>query len=189
MPIPRARRLTAPLLLLLASAATAGAAETAPDGYRWVDCESMGARLLLPDGWTLTAAAGAEADACSLTAVPPDADGRFETGVSITRLRHVPERSGVTPSEFAQGFVDELERRHGVRRRSSSSQPPFEAFRAELEMDDARFGRLRVYQLAIANPATGSVYLILFHTPAGRWGKDWPVAAPILDRLGLDTGS
>ena len=39
------------------------------------------------------------------------------------------------------------------------------------------------------NPATGSVYLILFHTPAGRWGKDWPVAAPILDRLGLDTGS
>lgn len=191
MPNPRARRPLAVLLLalLLPAGASGAASDAAPAGYRWVDCESMGARLLLPEGWTLTATPGAEADACSLTAAPPDPTGEFETGVSVTRLRHVPERTGVSASEFARGFLDELEARHGVRRRSSSSQPPFEAFRAELEMDGGRFGRMRVYQLAIANPATGTVYLILFRTPAERWGKEWPVAAPILDRLGLDTGS
>lgn len=191
MPNPRALRLLAALLfaLLLPADAPGGAGDAAPAGYRWVDCESMGARLLLPEGWTLTATTGAEADACSLTAAPPDPTGEFETGVSVTRLRHVPERTGLSASEFARGFLDELEARHGVRRRSSSSQPPFEAFRAELEMDGGRFGRMRVYQLAIANPATGTVYLILFRTPAERWGKEWPLAAPILDRLGLDTGS
>lgn len=191
MPTPRARLPLAALLLALALPASAPGtgSDAAPAGYRWVDCASMGARLLMPEGWTLTATPGTEADACSLTAAPPEPDGGFATGVSVTRLRHVPERSGLSASEFARGFLDELEQRHGVRRRSSSSQPPFEAFRAELEMDDGRFGRIRVYQLAIANPATGTVYLIVFRTPAERWGKDWPVAAPILDRLGLDTGS
>ena len=191
MPNPRPRRPLAALLLalLLPAGASGAAGDAAPSGYRWIECESMGARLLMPEGWTLTATPGAEADACSLTAAPPDPTGEFETGVSVTRLRHVPERTGLSASEFARGFLDELEARHGVRRRSSSSQPPFEAFRAELEMDGGRFGRMRVYQLAIANPATGSVYLIVFRTPAARWGKEWPLAAPILDRLGLDTGS
>ena len=194
MPLPRARLpLAAPLLLLALAASAAGAGAPAdaapPAGYRWIACESMGARLLMPEGWTLRAAPGWEADACSISRTPPDASGEFETGVAVTRLRHVPEKTGLAPSEFARGFVDELESRYKLRRRSSSSQPPFEAFRAELDTQDARGARFRLYQLAIANPATGTVYLIVFRTPAERWERDWPVVEPILDRLGLDIGS
>ncbi len=169
--------------------AAAGGESDPPAGYSWVDCQPMGARLLQPDGWVLRAAPGGEADACSLSAEAPDARGEFSTGVSITRLRHVPERTGLAPSEFALGFIDELARRYELRRRSSSSQPPFEAFRAELTTRDESGAEFRLYQLAIANPATGSVYLIVFRTPAARWERDWPRVEPILDRLGLDTGS
>lgn len=183
------RPLSLLLLAALVASGAATAAEKIPAGYRWVDCESMGARLLMPETWTLRAAPGGEADVCSISAVAPDAQGEFETGISVTRLRHVPEKTGLPPSEFAQGFLDELERRYKVRRRSSSSQPPFEAFRAEVDTVDARGGHYRLYQLAIANPATGTVYLIVFRTPAERWEHDWPLAEPILDRLGLDTGS
>ncbi len=177
-------------LLALALAPPAAGEADAPAGYAWVDCEPMGARLLMPDGWVLRAApGGAEADACSISETAPDARGEFATGISITRLRHVTEKSGLAPSEFARGFLDELERRYEVRRRSSSSQPPFEAFRAELATRDDQGVEFRLYQLAIANPATGSVYLIVFRTPAARWDRDWPRVEPILDRLGLDTGA
>lgn len=177
-------------LLALASAApAAGGEDAAPAGYAWVDCAPMGARLLRPEGWVLRTAPGGEADACSLSSAAPDARGEFATGLSITRLRHVPERTGLTPSEFARGFIDELARRYEVRRRSSSSQPPFEAFRAELSTREESGAEFRLYQLAIANPATGSVYLIVFRTPAASWDRDWPRVEPILDRLGLDTNS
>lgn len=174
--------------LLIAAAAPLAAEAPAPTGYHWADCEPMAARLLVPDGWHLRSSPGDQADGCSVSAEPPGEDGSFVTGVALSRLRHVPERTGLSPSAFAERFLDELAERYRVRRRSSSRQPPFEAFRAEVEADQPNGGKLRLYQLAIANPATGTVYLIVFRTPAERWKQDWPRVQPLLEQLGLDTG-
>ena len=164
------------------------AAEAAPSGYAWRSCTGMGAEVLVPDGWHFRDAPGDRADACSFSLDPPSADGRFETGVSLSLLRQVPERTGQTPSDFARGFLDKLAEKYRVRKRSSSSQPPFEAFRAEIELADAQGKPLRLYQLAIANPMTGSVYLVAFRAPASRYEAEWKRVERALEHLGLDLG-
>jgi hypothetical protein len=147
----------------------------------------MRARLLRPDGWHFDERSAADSATCSVSATAVDERGQFETGLAITRLRDVPEKSGVSASEFARRFLDEVERAHQVRRRSSSSQPPFEAYRAEVETSAADGRAIRIYQIAIANPSTGSVYLVVFRTPAERWEADWQRIEPVVERLGLET--
>jgi len=174
-------------MALWAAAPLGGAERGAPPaGYRWERCAGMRAEVLVPEGWHFRDAPGRSADACSFSLDAPDAAGRFELGVSLSLLRQVPERSGQTPSDFARGFLDQLAQRYRVRRRSSSSQPPFEAFRAEIELADERGEPLRLYQLAIANPSTGSVYLIAYRAPAGRYDEGWKRVERSLERLGLD---
>lgn len=175
-------------LLALLAVTPVAAAESAPDGYSWHACTGMGAEVLVPDGWVFRDAPGEGADACSFSLDAPDANGRFEIGVSLSLLRHVSERTGQTPSDFARGFLDKLAERYRVRRRSSSSQPPFEAFRAEIDLEDERGEALRLYQLAIANPLTGSVYLVAFRAPAARYEKEWKRVERAIERLGLDLG-
>jgi hypothetical protein len=180
----------APQILALALiAGAAGAAEpAAPSGYTWIECPAMRARLLKPEGWHFDERRAADSDTCSVSTAPVDAQGQFETGFALTRLRDVPGRSGVPAGEFARRFLDEVERTHPVRRRSSSSQPPFEAYRAEVEATAADGRAIRIYQLAIANPATGSVYLAVFRAPADLWETSWKKIEPVIERLGLETG-
>lgn len=176
------------LLFPLCAALPARAADVAPAGYSWRTCTGMGAEVLVPDGWHFRDAPGDRADACSFSLDPPSAEGKFETGVSLSLLRQVPERTGQTPSDFARGFLDKLAERYRLRRRSSSSQPPFEAFRAEVDLEDERGKPLRLYQLAIANPMSGSVYLVAFRAPAARYEAEWKRVERALERLGLDLG-
>jgi hypothetical protein len=176
------------LLWLAVAGLPAAAGEETPHGYSWVDCTGMGARLLLPDGWHFRDRPGSESDVCSISTAPPDGTGQFETGLAITRLRNVPDKAGVSTSDFARRLLDEVAKTHRVRRRSSSSQPPFEAYRAEVETEAPDGGTLRLYELAIANPSTGTVYLVVFRTPAKRWDADWKRVEPVVERLGLDTG-
>ncbi len=175
-------------LLSLLVASPLAAAEPAPAGYSWRACSGMSAEVLVPDGWHFRDAPGEGADACSFSLDAPDANGRFEIGVSLSLLRHVSERTGQTPSDFARGFLDRLAERYRVRRRSSSSQPPFEAFRAEIDLEDERGNALRLYQLAIANPLSGSVYLVAYRAPAARYEKEWRRVERAIERLGLDLG-
>ncbi len=114
------------------------------------------------------------------------APGEYLEALSL--LRQVPERTGQTPSDFARGFLDKLAEKYRLRRRSSSSQPPFEAFRAEIELADEQGKPLRLYQLAIANPLTGSVYLIAFRAPVTRYEAEWKRVERALEHLGLDLG-
>lgn len=47
--------------------------------------------------------------------------------------------------------------------------------------------KIRMHVIVIANPARGSLYIILFETLEELWGTWWPVAKPVVERLGLET--
>ncbi len=176
-----------PVLFSLLLALPLGAEErpAPPKGYKWEACPQAKAELLLPEGWHRTEDLGSLSATCTLAPTLDRSLTNQTEAVIVTLLLRVPEKSGLSADAFAARLVEELARRSPESRRSSARQDPFFAYRVELTLEDGG-SRTRIYQLAFANPLTGSVYLVAARAPESEWPRFWKKVRPILEQLGLD---
>lgn len=175
------------LAFLLAGTALSSSEERpqAPRGYAWQPCPAARAELLVPSGWQVHEAGGEQHASCTISPEPIVAGKPPLRGIVLTLLRNVPEKSGLSADQFASRLTEELSRRTPGSRRGAARRDPFFAYRVELTLEEEG-GRVRLHQLALANPLTGSVYLVTVRGPEAEWTGFWKQVVPILDRLGLD---
>ena len=174
--------------LLLASTVGSAQEPVAPKGYSWQKCVGMKARFLKPERWHFREEGDEKGGtACFLSLESIATGGEYVTGVAINYLPRVEQRTGAPVAEYAQRFVDEMVARSELIQRGGSEQHGLFLRHAEVRSVDPGKPKIRMHAIVIANPSTGSVYIIVFETLAELWDTWWPVAKPIVEQLGLET--
>ena len=146
----------------------------APAGFAWQPLPAIRAAMLLPAGWSYRAEGPKGAPTYYLTQQELGESSEFQTGCSLQVVRKAQARTGRLAPEYAEllllrtGFGPAqqlLEKTAGAagpfyRRAVRYREAPLEA--------EARI----VYQLALANARTDTLYLLTFESAE----RDWPAA-------------
>jgi tetratricopeptide (TPR) repeat protein len=163
-----------------------------PEGYSWERARAARAVFLRPKGWHFKSAEKQDTLAYFITKelIPPDAKlgtVQFETGISINVLRQVPQSTGRRPSEYARSYIEEVRKspKHETVRTFQPRGGPLAGFGIEIR-EKAGDRPLRMHHVLFANDSTGTLYLVIFETPAASWDKEWPIAEKVLKQLGFD---
>ncbi|MFI5317547.1 MAG: hypothetical protein ACHQ6T_17735 [Myxococcota bacterium] len=173
-------RLTA---LLWALAATAAAAElpAPPTGFSWHPVDAIKASFLTPDGWHLREERNGKTLALYITEQDSAPPQEFEVGATITAFLDDPD----APLKLKK-LLDELAAKNSVQLKPAANGP----FRILACQYDSKRPRdslpIRTNVLGIANPNTGTSYLITFESPLSRWPEAWAKGKPIFDNLALE---
>ncbi|GAA4365110.1 hypothetical protein GCM10023185_35150 [Hymenobacter saemangeumensis] len=188
------RHLLTTAALLLAGSATAQKFDAtlgeAPAGFHWQVLPQVKAAMLLPDGWYYKAEGDKAAMTYYLTQEAIGETGEYQTGASLHVVRKVKSKTKQPAPTYAERLMmrtgfgkgqQMLEKsplalgdraRHWVRYRDA---PPD----AEVRI---------VYQLALANGKTDTLYLFTFESPEKEWAEAWLLGQQMVGEAVLDGG-
>jgi len=163
--------------------------EPAPAGFEWQRLDEVRGTVLRPVVWHFNHRAEADQLDYFLSREPAGPDGDFDTGLTISVVTDVRERTGMSLAEYAQRFISEasgdLEIVDGP---WDSASPPYVTHGALMRATDSGKGEFNAHIAAMANQETGTVYLMTFEGPAESWDTIWPMGELMLDKLALDSG-
>ena len=187
-------RLLAALFLLYALALPTAAQQynvplsTPPAGYTWQPLPESKAALLLPEGWAYKVEGGTSSPTYYLTQEAIGESGEYQTGLSLQVVRKARARTGRPAPEYAEllmlrtGFGPGQQ----VLEKEASVDGPFQKrtvrYREAPPEADARM----VYQLALANTKTDTLYLLTFESPEKDWAEAWQLGKVMVRALVLD---
>jgi hypothetical protein len=157
-----------------------------PSGYSWQHLTAIKSAALKPDGWFFKQTKKGQTDAFFITKEDIDKTGSFQTGLTLNCLRDIPKKTGQLPSAYAAAFADAAAAKYQLTKRSSSNQGPFKAVKFGYVDAPKDKESITVYDLAIANDKTGTLFLVIFEAPTKDWSEAWKIAEPILKKLLLD---
>ena len=164
-------------------------APPAPPGYEWRNCEKMKAKFLVPEGWNFLEERQGAAVACFISKEKIEPGKEFETGLSVNLVPDVLRKTGSSPSEYAQIYLDRQASKGSLLDRSSAKQSSFELFQAEQIVRETDWPALRFRHLVVASPSLGRIYILLFETREDLWARYWPVIEPVFRSLRFEEGS
>ena len=169
-------RLLVLLLLALPAAAQRFDARLgpAPAGFAWQPLPEAKAALLLPAGWYYRAEGTKAAPTYYLTEEPVGESGEFATGLSVQVVRRATARTRHPAAEYAQLLLLRTGFGPGRQRLADTAAVAGPWHRRAVRYREAAPDaepRI-VYQLALANARTDTLYLLTFESPE----KDWPAA-------------
>ncbi len=160
-----------------------------PEGYTWHPCELMKAQFLVPPGWHFLAAEQGGTAACFISKEEILPNDGFDTGITINQLKDIPGKRGIPPQQFAAEMAQHLSAAGGSRevlKEGTKKGTPFIATRLEV-VDHLPDGvDVRIYYLWLSNPNTGTVYLVIFESPAEDWDANWALVEPVYQVLAFD---
>lgn len=166
------------ILLLLALPAAAQRYDvrltSPPAGFAWQPLPEAKAALPLPAGWHYHAEGTKAAPTYYLTPEPMDESGEFATGLSVQVVRKAKAQTRHPAAEYAELLL--LRAGYGPGRQrladTATVAGPWHR-RAVRYREAAPDAEPRIiYQLALANARTDTLYLLTFESPE----KDWPAA-------------
>ena len=179
------------LLLVLPAAAQKynAALGTAPAGFTWQPLPELKAAMPLPQGWYYQAEGQKGAVTYYLTREEIGENGEFQTGVSLNVVRKVKGKTGRPAPDYAEllllrtGFgkgQQQLEKASSVdgafyKRTVRYREAPPEA--------EARI----IYQMALANAKTDTLYLLTFESTEKEWAEAWKLGEVMIKELVLDS--
>ena len=166
------------ILLLLAVPAAAQRYDlklaAPPAGFAWQPLPQAKAAVLLPAGWHYRAEGTRAAPTYYLTPEAVGESGEFAMGLSLQVVRKATARTRHSAAEYAELLMLRTGFGPGRQRleKTSSVEGAWHCrtvrYREAAPDDEARI----IYQLALANARTDTLYLLTFESPE----KDWPAA-------------
>ena len=159
-----------------------------PTGFAWQALPESKAAVLLPAGWYFKVEGEKGAPTYYLTQQEIGESGEFQAGLSLQVVRKAKAKTGRLAPDYAErlmlraGFgpgqqqlektasVEGMFYKHTVRYRDA---PPETAARI-------------VYQLALANAKTDTLYLLTFESPEQDWPEVWQLGQVMVRELVLD---
>ena len=181
------------LLLLLALPAAAQRHDTRlaapPAGFAWQPLPETKAALLLPTGWHYRAEGTKAAPTYYLTPEPMGESGEFDTGLSVQVVRKARMQTRHPAPEYAELLL--LRTGFGPGRNrladTASVAGPWH-HRAVRYRETAPDAEPRIiYQLALANAKTDTLYLLTFESPEKDWPEAWRLDAVMVREWVLDS--
>jgi len=76
-----------------------------PPGYSWQEVPDMGCAFLKPTGWHDQHVEQKAQHACFITKEYIDAEGSFQTGLTVNMIRLSHLKTGISASEYAKRFI------------------------------------------------------------------------------------
>jgi hypothetical protein len=167
---------------LLALATFAGAQPARlpepPIGFHWERAPEIKGAFLVPHNWFFKAEKHQDTLGYFVTRENIDKTGESLVGLTVNVMPHLKSRDAVEAAKaLMAGFTDG---------------------KKVLDFEEAKMRSLvggsclaqdettTTHTLALANPKTNTVYLILFEAPTSQWEKEWPAGEEILGAMLLD---
>ena len=181
------------LLLLLALPAAAQRYDTRlaalPVGFAWQPLPEAKAALPLPAGWHYRAEGSKAAPTYYLTREAVGESGEFSTGLSVQVVRKATARTRHPAVEYAGLLMLRTGFGPGQQRLADTASVagPWHrwAVRYREAAPDAE-PRI-IYQLALANARTDTLYLLTFESPEQDWAEAWALGAVMVREWVLDS--
>ena len=182
------------LLLLLARPAAAQRYNARlgplPAGLAWQPLPAHKAAIPLPTGWHFQPETTAGATTYTLTPDELPESGEYATGLALHVVRRAAARLRHPALEYADLLM--LRAGHGpgqqVLEQSGAAQGVFRTRSVRYRETPPGGGEVRlVYQLALANARTDTLYLLTFESPEADWPQAWPLGQAMVQGLTLDT--
>ena len=181
------------LLLLLAWPAAAQRYDARlgppPAGLAWQPLPEAKAALLLPAGWHYRAEGTRTAPTYYLTQEVVGESGEFATGLSLQVVRKATARTRHPAAEYAGLLMLRTGFGPGRQRLADTTAVagPWHR-RAVCYREAAPDAEPRIiYQLALANARTDTLYLLTFESPEKDWPEAWALGAVMVREWVLDS--
>lgn len=181
------------LLLLLTCSAQAQRYNVAlgpvPAGFTWQPLPASKAAILLPEGWYYKAETAKGAATYYLTQEAIGESGEYQTGLSLQVVRKAKAQTKHPAPEYAELLLMRTGFGQGQQQleKASSVEGAWHKwtvrYRDAPPDADARI----VFQLALANAKTDTLYLLTFESPEKDWAEAWKLGEVMVRELVLDS--
>ncbi|MDO7876821.1 hypothetical protein Q5H93_18900 [Hymenobacter sp. ASUV-10] len=187
------RYLLAILALLLTLPARAQRLDTPlaepPAGFHWQPLPEARAALLLPDGWYFRPEVQKNNLTYYLTQDQMGESGQYQAGLSLHVVRRAKKYTRLPAPAYAErlmlraGFGQGQRQQEQGHRTEGPLALRWVRYREALPDAEPRM----VYQLAMANGKTDTLYLLVFEGPEKEWAELWPLGQTMVRELTLDS--
>ncbi|MBO2012051.1 hypothetical protein [Hymenobacter negativus] len=177
------------LLVLPAAAQRYNAKLAAPTaGFTWQPLPESKAAAPLPAGWYYRAAGEKGAPTYYLTKEEIGENNEFQTGLSLQVVRKAKAKTGRPAPEYAELLMMRTGFGQGKQQLEKASVTDGPFFKRTVRYRDAppEAEPRVVYQMALANAKTDTLYLLTFESPEKEWAEAWKLGEIMVRELVLD---
>ncbi|WP_046246157.1 hypothetical protein [Hymenobacter terrenus] len=161
----------------------------APAGFTWQALPGSKAAMPLPEGWYYRAEGPKGAPTYYLTQEAIGESGEFQTGLSLQVVRKVAAKTKRRAPEYAEFLMLRTGFGPGQRQLEKAATVDGQLHKRMVRYRDAppdAEPRI-VYQLALANAKTDTLYLLTFESPEQEWAEAWKLCQVMVKELVLDS--
>lgn len=161
---------------------------TPPAGFAWQPLPEAKAAALLPEGWDYRAEGAKGAPTYYLTQEQIGESGEFQTGFSLQVVRRATARTRQPAAQYAEllmlrsGFGPAQQ----VLEKAASADGNWHKWTVRYRDAPPDADPRMVYQLALANAKTDTLYLLTFESPEQDWPAAWALGETMVRELVLD---
>jgi hypothetical protein len=161
---------------------------TPPAGFAWQALPDGRAAALLPAGWYYRAEGQKGAPTYYLTQEQMGESGEFQTGLSLQVVRKATAHTKRPAAEYAELLMlrSGFGRGQQVLEKAASVEGPWHKWTVRYRDAPPDADPRIVYQLALANAKTDTLYLLTFESPEKEWPEAWELGQVMVRELVLD---
>jgi hypothetical protein len=189
------RRFSFVLLVLLGLLSRPAAAQKynvplspAPAGFTWQALPDGKAAALLPAGWYYRAEGQKGAPTYYLTQEQIGESGEFQTGLSLQVVRKATAHTRHPAAEYAELLMlrTGFGRGQRVLEKAAAVEGNWHKWTVRYRDAPPDADPRIVYQTALANAKTDTLYLLTFESPEKDWAEAWALGQVMVRELVLD---
>ena len=160
----------------------------APAGFAWQPLPGIKAAMPLPGGWYYRADAQKGAATYYLTQDEMGESNEFQTGLSLQVVRKTKAKTGRPAPAYAEMLLMRTGFGAGQQQLEKSFASEGVFYRRSVRYRDAppEADARMVYQLALANAKTDTLYLLTLESPEKDWPAVWKLGEVMLKEWVLD---
>ena len=161
----------------------------APGGFLWQALPDSKAALPLPVGWYYQAEGRPGGTTYYLTQEAMSESGEFQTGLSLQVVRKAKARTRHPAPEYAELLMlrTGFGRGQRVLEKTTSAAGPWHQWTVRYRDAPPDADARVVFQLALANAKTDTLYLLTFESPEADWPDAWALGEVMVRELVLDS--
>lgn len=161
---------------------------TVPTGFAWQALPDGKAAALLPAGWYYRAEGQKGAPTYYLTQEPMGESGEFQTGLALQVVRKAKAHTKHPAAEYAELLMLRTGFGQGqkVLEKAAAVEGNWHKWTVRYRDAPPDADPRIVFQLALANARTDTLYLLTFESPEKDWAEAWELGQVMVRELVLD---
>lgn len=160
-----------------------------PTGFTWQPLPESKAAALLPAGWYYKAEVQKGGATYFLTQEEIGESGEFQTGLSLQVVRKAKAQTKRPAADYAELLMMRTGFGRGQQQleKATSTEGIWRKWTVRYRDAQPDAEPRMVYQLALANTKTDTLYLLTFESPEKDWSEAWKLGEVMVRELVLDS--